>query len=222
MDRLALHPGRQDGLGACSTTSTRAIATTAAAPVGSYYRCWYNAITLARSGDGGRSYRPGRLLRVAWWRPRLLATAPTWARAASSRRATSWPAPMAPCTPSFGFATRAGRRGTCLIRTSTDPAPGSWRAWDGNGFRRPSSRDPYGTRPRPRAPCAPVGPGRIAEMAESLTYNTALGRLPARRPGASGAESIGPKATGIYFSTSERPGPLERRASLSPGAVTAT
>jgi hypothetical protein len=40
-------------------------------------------------------------------------------------------------------------------------------------------------------------------MAESLTYNTALGSYLLVGLAPPGAESIGPKATGIYFSTSE-------------------
>ncbi len=39
-------------------------------------------------------------------------------------------------------------------------------------------------------------------MTESLTYNTVLGALPPGRDRAAGADSVGPKVTGIYFSTS--------------------
>ena len=95
-----------------------------------------------------------------------------------------------------------GERGTCVIRTKAIERPDSWRAWDGNGFHGRFS-NPYETRQRRRMPCAPVGRGRIAEMAESLTYSTALGRYLLVGLAPPGGGSVGPKVTGIYFSTSE-------------------
>ncbi len=170
-------------------------------PSHSYYRCWYNAITLARSSDGGRSYEE--------------ATPPGHLVAAAPRRYRPEVGPTGVFTPSNIVAGPdgakyalvrirgpGGERGTCLIRTNRIRRPDSWRAWDGSGFRGRFS-DPYETRQRRRTPCAPVGPGRIAEMAESLTYNTALGSYLLVGLAPPGAESIGPKATGIYFSTSE-------------------
>lgn len=169
-------------------------------PSHSYYRCWYNAITLARSGDEGRSYRevrpPGQLV------------------AAAPRRYRPDAGPIGVFTPSnivsgpdgalyalVRIRGPGGERGTCLIRTRRIGRPGSWRAWDGHGFHGHFT-DPYATRQRRRMPCAPVGAGRIAEMAESLTYSTALGRYLLVGLAPPGKVSIGPKATGIYFSTS--------------------
>jgi hypothetical protein len=166
-----------------------------------YYRCWYNAITLARSGDGGRDYEE--------------ATPPGQLVAAAPRRYRPDAGPAGVFTPSnivvgadgakyalVRVRGPGGERGTCLIRTSRIQRPDSWRAWDGNGFHGRFS-DPYEARQRRRTPCTPVGAGRIAEMAESLTYNTALGSYLLVGLAPPGAESIGPKATGIYFSTSE-------------------
>jgi hypothetical protein len=94
-----------------------------------------------------------------------------------------------------------GRRGTCLIRTRAVARPGSWRAWNGDGFFGRFT-DPYRSRPRSHTPCAPVGKGQIAEMAESLTYSTALGRFLLVGLAPPGQGSIGPKVGGVYFSTS--------------------
>jgi hypothetical protein len=169
-------------------------------PSHSYYRCWYNAITFARSSDGGRSYQE--------------APPPAQLVAAAPRRYRPEVGPRGVFTPSNivvgpGGAKYAlvrirgpgGGRGTCLIRTATIQRPDSWRAWDGDGFDGRFS-NPYETRQRRRTPCAPVGVGRIAEMAESLTYSTVLGRYLLVGLAPPGEESIGPKLTGIYFSTS--------------------
>jgi hypothetical protein len=165
-----------------------------------YYRCWYNAITLARSDNGGRSYEE--------------AAPPQQLVAAAPRRYRPDVGPAGVFTPSnivvgpdgakyalVRVRNPGGERGTCLIRTDRIQRPGSWRAWDGKGFRGRFS-DPYETRQRRRTPCVPVGRGRIAEMAESLTYSTALGSYLLVGLAPPGVASIGPKATGIYFSTS--------------------
>jgi len=166
-----------------------------------YYRCWYNAITLARSVDGGRSYEE--------------ATPPDQLVAAPPRRYRPDVGPAGVFTPSnvvvgsdgaeyalVRVRNPGGERGTCLIRTRAIQRPGSWRAWNGSGFSGRFS-DPYETRQRRRTPCTPVGRGRIAEMAESLTYSTTLGRYLLVGLAPPGEASIGPKATGIYFSTSQ-------------------
>lgn len=169
-------------------------------PSHTYYRCWYNAITLARSSDGGRSYHQAR--------------PPAQLVAAAPRRYRPDAGPIGVFTPSNivtgpGGALYAlvrirgpeGERGTCLIRTRRIQRQGSWRAWDGHGFHGRFA-DPYATRQRRRMPCTQVGAGRIAEMAESLTYSTALGRYLLVGLAPPGKLSLGPKATGIYFSTS--------------------
>lgn len=169
-------------------------------PSGRYLNCWYNAITLARSTDGGRSYRqappPRHLIAAAPYRyrpeigvagvftPSNIVTGPDGAHYALVR-----------------VRDPSGMRGTCLLRTPRVWKPRRWRAWDGNGFDG-AFTDPYRSRARPNLPCRPVGSGRIAEMVESLTYSTALDSYLLVGLAPPGEVSIGPKATGIYFSTS--------------------
>ena len=169
-------------------------------PSGSYYMCWYNAITLARSVDGGRSYRHARP-------PRHLVAAATY-RYRPDRGPAGVFAPSNIVTGSDGahyalvrIRDPGGERGTCLLRTRRVWQPSAWRAWNGDGFGGVFT-DPYRSESRPHAPCIPVGKGRIAEMTESLTYNSVLGAFLLVGLAPPGEESIGPKVPGIYFSVS--------------------
>jgi hypothetical protein len=169
-------------------------------PSGRYIRCWYNAITLARSIDGGRTYRQARPPH------HLVAAAPYRYRPDTGPRGIFTPSNIVDGGDGFKYALvrmrdPGGRRGTCLIRTRRVQRPGSWRAWDGTGFGGRFSY-PYAGRQRRRTPCAPLAKGRIAEMAESLTYNETLGRFLLVGLAPPGRESIGPKVRGIYFATS--------------------
>lgn len=160
-----------------------------------YIRCWYNAVTLARSDDGGRSYRP-----VAPPPRNLVASAPYRYRPERGPAGVFTPSNVVVGADGFKYALvrvrdPGGRRGTCLVRTRAIARPGSWRAWNGAGFFGRFT-DPYRSRPRRHAPCAPLDPGHIAEMAESLTYSTTLGRyllvgLAPRDRKASGRRSAG-------------------------------
>lgn len=170
-------------------------------PSGRYMRCWYNAITLAHSTDGGDSFRPARPPR------HLIAAAPYRYRPDSGPRGVFTPSNVVDGAGGYKYALVRmrdpdGRRGTCLIRARRVQRPKSWRAWDGSGFGGRFS-DPYLTRQRPRTPCAPVAKGRIAEMAESLTYSETLGRYLLVGLAPPGRGSLGPKRRGVYFSTSE-------------------
>jgi hypothetical protein len=169
-------------------------------PSGRYLRCWYNAITLARSTDGGDTY--------------LQSPPPRHLVASAPYRYEPDGGPAGVFTPSNVVTGPGGalyalvrvrdpglQRGTCLIRTRRIQRPGSWRAWDGIGFGGRFT-DPYRSKPRRRTPCLPLDPGRIAEMAESLTYNTVLRRYLLVGLAPPGPESVGPKVRGIYFSTS--------------------
>jgi hypothetical protein len=170
-------------------------------PSGSYYRCWYNAVTLARSTDGGRSYRPARRP------PRHLVAGPSFRyRSDLGSRGVFGPSNIVVGPEGAFYALvrvrdLAGQRGVCAIRTRRISSPGSWRAWDGAGFGA-RFRDPYGSPGSPSAPCRLLAPGRIAEMTESLTYNRALGRFLLVGLAPPGPLSVGPKVRGIYFSTS--------------------
>jgi hypothetical protein len=169
---------------------------------GSYYACWYNSVTLARSTDGGRSYAhasspPGDVVAgpprpyqpngtepIGVFTPSNIITGPDGAYYALVR-----------------VRNPDGTRGDCLLRTRQVDSARAWRAWDGHGFSGAFS-DPYHSGAAARAPCAQVGAGLIAEMTESLTYNYALGRYLLVGLAPTGPGSVGAKVTGIYFSTS--------------------
>lgn len=170
-------------------------------PSGRYFPCWYNAVTLARSTDGGRSYRPARRA------PRQLVAAPPFRyRPGIGPMGVFGPSNIVTGADGAQYALLrvrdlTGQRGVCAVRTRHIASPGSWRAWDGVGFRA-RFRDPYRSRPRRRSPCRLVEPGRIAEMTESLTFNEVLQRYLLIGMAPPGPLSIGPKVRGIYFSTS--------------------
>lgn len=169
-------------------------------PSGAYYRCWYNSITLARSTDGGRSY--------------VHATSPHQLLAGPSRPYRQAAEPIGVFTPSnivtgpdgadyalVRIRDPNGTRGTCLLRTPRFSSPSDWRAWTGDAFDGLLT-NPYRSRPSGAVSCSPIAPGDIAEMTESLTYNYALGRYLLVGLAPPGPLSVGPKVTGIYFSTS--------------------
>ena len=159
--------------------------------------CWYNAVTFARSDDGGRTFE----------------VPPDHFVAASTYRYAPRPAPTGIFTPSniigprdgFYYALVASRApsgavGSCLIRTDNPFEPSSWRAWDGSGFDIRFA-NPYRIAPGTGRACAPVSRPEIVDMHESLTYNTYLDRYLlvglAALPGPDGE-----LVTGIYFSLS--------------------
>ena len=168
-------------------------------PEKAYYPCWYNAITLARSSDGGRTFRQARS-------PRDLV-------AASAHRYRHGIGPVGVFAPSnlvrrgqYLYALVRVREpgqasGDCLIRTDEIPAAGSWRAWDGKAFAV-ALRDPYRRRSAPRLRCQRVAPDEISEMTESLTFSKVLDRY--LLLGIAGPRTNPPgREKGIYFSLSE-------------------
>jgi hypothetical protein len=170
-------------------------------PGGSYHRCWYNAVTLARSRDGGRSYG------AAGRPPRNLVAAPPFRyRPGIGPRGAFGPSNVVigPDRAHY-FLLRVrdlvGRRGVCLMRSSRPTSGSAWRAWDGEGFGARLGT-PYRTAAQRRMPCALIEPGDIAEMTESLTYNLALRRYLLVGLAPPGPLSVGPKRRGIYYSTS--------------------
>ncbi len=173
-------------------------------PSGVYQLCWYNAITLARSSDQGATFQqpdprdslvassPYRYVPdvgpVGLFSPSNIVTGPDGAFYA------------------LALATERGaqQHGSCLLRTEDVRDPHGWRAWDGSSFSVEFA-DPYQEPPPDPAAhvCSPVGPGEIAGMHESLTYNEHLGAYVL--VGLTGAEDpkSGESVTGVYFSTSE-------------------
>jgi hypothetical protein len=139
---------------------------------GIYLRCWYNAVTLAVSTDGGQSFRharppPGNLVaevpyryqndagRVGIFTPSNIVVKDGYYYSLVS-------------APRY----RAQHPGTCVIRTKRLADPKSWRAWGGDGFDV-TFVDPYtpGFVPRDHL-CEPVSLREITDMTQSLTYNT--------------------------------------------------
>lgn len=170
-------------------------------PSGSYYGCWYNAVTLARSTDGGSTYRP-----VLHGAPRLAAAPSFRYRPDLGMRGVFAPSNIVRGGDGAYYALvrvrdLTDRRGVCVLRTPSPSSPAGWRAWDGVGFRV-GLHSPYRSKERRRIPCEPVDPGRIAEMGDSLTYNRTLGRYLLVGLSQPGSLSVGPKARGIYYSTS--------------------
>jgi hypothetical protein len=154
--------------------------------------CWYNAITLATSSNGGANYdhraAPGHLVAAfpqryesktgphGYFMPSNIIENDGWYYALI--RAYNGPRP-APAYP-------AHRRGDCLIRTRDLADPDSWRGWDGDDFAV-TFVDPYRDTFEPEQHvCEPVSPDAPFErpspryptgtMNESLTYNSHFGQ----------------------------------------------
>lgn len=168
-------------------------------PEGFYFPCWYNAVTLARSSDGGRTFRQARS-------PRDLV-------AASSRRYHHGIGPAGVFAPSnlvrrgkYFYSLMRVREpgeasGDCLFRTADISAAGSWRAWDGSSFSI-AFEDPYRAGPEAQPRCRRIAPDEISEMTESLTFSKVLDRY--LLLGIAGPRTRRPAGErGIYFSMSE-------------------
>jgi hypothetical protein len=162
--------------------------------------CWYNAITFARSRDGGRSFQQP--------------PAPSQLVAASPYRYMAGVEPTGIFSPSNIVRSGAdglyyamvvsrapnGDSGTCLMRTADPFNPQSWRAWGGSGFGVRFA-DPYRA-PRAAKPCTPVSRSEIGAMHESLTFNTYIDRF--ILVGMASAPDIrGRPVSGVYFSVSD-------------------
>jgi hypothetical protein len=173
-------------------------------PSGDYSSCWYNAITLAVSRDGGTTFRDARAP------PRHLV-------AAMPYRYVPDAGPYGVFNPSnilqseddghYYTLVRAEQyqqqeRGTCLLRTTRLHVPASWRAWDASGFTRVLA-SPYGEGRASASDhtCEPVSPDEITTMHESLTYNTYLAKY--LLVGVAGDTIRGRVVWGIYYSVSD-------------------
>lgn len=145
-------------------------------PSGEYVRCWYNAVTLAVSKDGGRTYThaPAPRHRVASMPFQYLPDAGVvgvmgGSNIVRSPRDGRFYAFVHQEHPEIG-----ARRGACLIRTKTLAKPESWRAWDGTAFghRFPNPYEETIADPFARL-CTPLVP----DLAESVTWNAHLKRF---------------------------------------------
>jgi hypothetical protein len=169
-----------------------------------FIKCRTNAVTLARSTNGGDLYvRP---------------TPPTHMIAAMPYR-------YVPGDGRYGFFTpsnivqkdgwyysmvlssstyRAQRAGVCLMRTQNIADPKSWRAWDGTGFNV-RFIDPYRESGDPLAAhvCEPVAPDEIGELNRSITYNTAINKYIVSGTSTKWEPALGRTVTGFYYSLSD-------------------
>ena len=173
-------------------------------PTGEYIECWYNAVTLAVSTDGGTSFHH--------------TAPPTHLVASIPYRYAPGSGPVGLFQPSnivrnpadgyYYVLLRAQRyqaqpQGTCVMRTTDLAKPRSWRAWDGFRFNI-RFIDPYlepNEEPQEHV-CQPVSYQKIQLMVESLTFNTYLDRF--LLVGTAVAQEVGGKMnSGIYYSTSD-------------------
>jgi hypothetical protein len=170
-------------------------------PSSNYFKCWYNAITLAKSTNGGRTFTQRR--------------PPTHLVASIPYRYVPDSGPYGLFSPSniirkgrYYYALLGAKRynlqreGTCLIRTRHLADPKSWRAWGGSGFTV-RFLNPYSPRLQDPAEhiCEPVSFPQIVGMTQSLTFNTYLRKFLLM----STSQRLVPSkpATGIYYSLSD-------------------
>jgi hypothetical protein len=171
-------------------------------PSGKYLKCWYNAITLARSTDGGRTFTHAPP-------PRQLVAAVPYRYQPDVGRPYGLfqPSNIVHKDDYFYALVRAApfgaqRGGACLLRTPRLDRPDAWRAWGGDGFDV-TFADPYSSPGEEGHTCAPVSSNEIDVMTDSLTYNTYLERYvlvsasAIRMPGRAGLQ------TGLFYSTSD-------------------
>ena len=144
-------------------------------PSGRYMDCWWNAISLAVSADGGATFtRPAG-------GPAVVAALP-YRYDPQARRHVGLFNPTGLVSEggalhalAFTEGYREQRRGNCLLRAENPWSAASWRAWDGTAFaaRMP---DPYAGEPDPeRQRCAPVAPGALRWPATALLRHAPSG-----------------------------------------------
>jgi hypothetical protein len=160
-------------------------------PSRQYISCWTNAVVGMTSDDGGRSFqrRPG---------PAALVAALPHPHAQDIGRQVGYFSPSNILTLGddkyvFIFAEPYGaqQRGACLLRTRSPADPGSWRAWDGQGFSVSLAADGV---------CAPVGglQSTVTGVVRHLPSGLFIALIAATRADASDQR----KVTGVYYATS--------------------
>ena len=134
-----------------------------------YAECWWNAIVLLRSDDGGRSFS-----RVG---DRPVATIPSRQDVDQGHsRGFYEPGNIVKRGDAYYALIRAGgegaqQAGTCLFRTNDLTRPESWRFFDGQGFS--PNADPYRDDVRNAKPCARLK--GLKGSVGSVTYAPAFG-----------------------------------------------
>jgi hypothetical protein len=173
----------------------------ATSPPSKWSKCWYNAITLGVSRDGGRSFQHAPPPR------QLIASVPYQYVAGDGPYGIFSPTNVVHRQEDGYYymmvraeAYKAQAHGTCLLRTRNLGDPTSWRAWDGTDFRV-QFVDPYLMQvenPEDHV-CSPIAPKEIGAMSYSLTYNTYLKKYLL----VGVANGIGVTRWGFYYSVSD-------------------
>ena len=141
---------------------------------GDYFKCWYNAITFAKSTDKGRTYTHVEAPN------HLVASVPYQYEADTGPWGIFEPSNII-YNPKDGYyyvMLHLEKRflqqwGISVMRTKTLDNPTSWRAWDGNDFKV-RLINPY-TEPNAdpsKHICQPVSCDNIENLHSSLTFNT--------------------------------------------------
>lgn len=160
-------------------------------PSGKYMECWANAITAARSTNGGATFQ-----RV----PGVVAALPYRYRGDLGRHSgyfnpsnilqvgDYWYALV------FAVAREAQKGGACLLRTDRPEDPTSWRAWDGRAFTV-RFMDPYHADDDPaRHVCAPLK--GLGAPVSSVVRHQPSGLYVATMA------AVRPEGMGVFLSTS--------------------
>lgn len=163
-------------------------------PTGRYMDCWFNALTLVVSHDGGQSFQrmPGKAL--------VAALPYRYDAVGLGHHGYFNPSNIADFRGGlymFAFATRANaqRPGNCLFRTGDIEDAGSWRGWDGAAFNI-RFVDPYAAAVQPEQHvCAPVGVGALRWPVTSLVRHEPTGLFIAVM------QNSGPGG-GVFYATS--------------------
>lgn len=174
-------------------------------PSGEYHECWYNALTLAVSKDGGASFvhaePPGH----------LVAAIPHPYRPGGGPAGVFSPTNIVR-DPGDGYfyalfrtiPYRGRLRGTSIMRTDDLADPKSWRAWNGRRFEVRFT-DPYRTRSNDRRKHVPVPLTglRGVQVVSSLTYNTHRERYLVIGMGRRRDPATGDTESGLYYALSD-------------------
>jgi hypothetical protein len=173
-------------------------------PSGSPVKCWLNAVTLAVSDDGGRTFSHARppTHRVASIPYRYVPDAgPIGVFSPSNivRRDDGYFYSLLNVNP---YRDQPG--GACVARTRHLDDPRSWRAWGGESFNV-RFMDPYREVGEPSGDhiCRPVSPDQIGGMTQSLTYNTHLEKFVLVGTSVFSDSTSKRDVAGIYYAVSD-------------------
>ena len=174
--------------------------------------CWYNAVTAARSVDGGTTYEPaaapGNLVAGVPWRyidgtgPYGIFEPSNIIRARRPGEGVTYFYVLVHVEdyPRPGPVQHVG---VCLMRTRDLAAPATWRAWGGTAFDVRFA-NPYTETPAPAAhACKPVAFDAIEKMNSSLTYNWHLRRYVVVGMSSTYEAAQHRTVSGFYYATSK-------------------